>query len=158
MAAPAHRERNAVLAREGDGGDDVVGTGGARDELGRPDFIRSWPAMGKRRGLRTIEYRTVGVSPMSITKSLVAAFLTAASAGALSADAWERGFIRRGMAEGEVVFRIGRPDHEAFIQNIKGHPEEKTWTYFPHGRDPQTLTIITLRAGVVADIERKIAR
>ena len=105
-----------------------------------------------------IECRIVRVSPMSNTKLLVAAFLTAASVSVLSADAWERGFIRRGMAEGEVVFRIGRPDHEAFVQNTKGQPEEKTWTYFPHGRDPQTLTIITLRAGVVADIERKIAR
>jgi hypothetical protein len=62
------------------------------------------------------------------------------------------------MAEGEVVLKIGKPDHETFVRNVKGQAEEKTWTYFPHYRDPQTLTIITLRAGVVADIERKIAR
>lgn len=79
-------------------------------------------------------------------------------AAAQAADARDRGFIGRGMAEGEVLFRIGKPDHEAFIRNERGQPEEKTWTYFPHPRDPQTLTIITLRAGVVADVERKIAR
>ena len=95
---------------------------------------------------------------MPMTRMLVAAALLAASAGAIAADARERGFISVGMAEGEVLFRIGKPDHEAFIANIKGQPEEKTWTYFPDARDPQTLTIITLRAGVVANLERKIAR
>ncbi|HMM87032.1 hypothetical protein [Azohydromonas sp.] len=80
------------------------------------------------------------------------------AAGALAVDARERSFIRKGMPEGEVVFRIGKPDHEAFVSNVKGRPEVKTWTYFPHHRDAQTLTIITLRSGVVWDIERKIAR
>jgi len=84
--------------------------------------------------------------------------LAAAAGGALAVDARERGFIGLGMAEGEVLFRIGKPDHESFIANVKGHPEEKTWTYFPHSRDPQTLTIITLRSGVVANVERKISR
>ena len=95
---------------------------------------------------------------MSIAKMLVAALLFAASAGALAVDARERGFISLGMNEGEVLFRIGKPDHEALVANVKGQPEEKTWTYFPHARDPQTLTIITLRAGVVANVERKISR
>jgi hypothetical protein len=80
------------------------------------------------------------------------------SFAASAADARERGFIREGMAEGEVLFRIGKPDHEAFVRDVKGQPEEKTWTYFPDPRDPQTLTIITLRAGVVSSIERKISR
>ena len=95
---------------------------------------------------------------MSIARVLAASVLCAASACALAADARERGFIGLGMAEGEVLFRIGKPDHEALVVNIKGQPEEKTWTYFPDPRDPQTLTIITLRAGVVANLERKIAR
>lgn len=96
---------------------------------------------------------------MSIASRFLAALLLlAASAGALAADARERGFISLGMAEGEVLFRIGKPDHEAFVANVKGQAEEKTWTYFPHSRDPQTLTIITLRSGVVANVERKIAR
>jgi hypothetical protein len=84
--------------------------------------------------------------------------LALACSVAAAIDARERGFIRKGMHEGEVLFRIGKPDHEALVVNVKGQPEEKTWTYFPDPRDPQTLTVITLRAGVVAEIERKIAR
>lgn len=87
------------------------------------------------------------------------ALIAVATAGdALAADAAERGFIRSGMAEAEVLLRIGKPDHETFVRNIKGHPEEKTWAYFPHSRDAQTLTLITLRSGLVQRVERKIAR
>ena len=95
---------------------------------------------------------------MSMTKVLVSGLLCAAWVCAQAADARERGFISLGMGEGEVLFRIGKPDHEALVLSIKGQPEEKTWTYFPHARDAQTLTIITLRAGVVANVERKISR
>lgn len=95
---------------------------------------------------------------MSISRVLAPPLLAViACSAALAQDARERGFIRKGMPEGEVLFRIGKPDHEALIANTKGQPEEKTWTYFPHSRDLQTLTIITLRSGVVAEIERKIA-
>lgn len=95
---------------------------------------------------------------MQINRMFVAAVLCAASAAAVAVDARDRGFLSPGMAEGEVLFKIGKPDHEALVRNVKGQPEEKTWTYFPHTRDPQTLTIITFRAGVVTNIERKIAR
>ncbi len=95
---------------------------------------------------------------MKLARLIALPLLVTTCASALAADARERGFIRKGMAEGEVVFKIGKPDHEAFINNVKGQPEEKSWTYFPDSRDPQTLTIVTLRAGVVASIERKIAR
>lgn len=80
------------------------------------------------------------------------------AAHAQTIDARERGFLRKGMHEGEVVYKIGKPDHEVFISNVKGRPEEKTWTYFPEARDPQTMTIVTLKSGVVVEIERKIAR
>lgn len=79
-------------------------------------------------------------------------------AHAQSIDARERQFVRQGMHEGELVFKIGKPDHEAVIANTRGQPEEKTWTYFPHSQDPQAITIITLKSGVVARIERKVAR
>jgi hypothetical protein len=91
-------------------------------------------------------------------KLVLLAALAAISTCTIAEDARERGFIRKGMPEGEVLYRIGKPDHEALVRVVRGEPEEKTWTYFPHYRDPQTLTIITLRAGIVADIERKIAR
>lgn len=95
---------------------------------------------------------------MNIFRALALLFWAIVCTVAVAQDARERGFIRRGMPEGEVVFRIGKPDHEAFVANIKGQPEEKTWTYFPHAQDQETLTVITLRAGVVAEIERKITR
>lgn len=95
---------------------------------------------------------------MPFARTAVCVLTVIATQAALAVDARDRGFIHRGMPEGEVLFKIGKPNHEAFVQNMKGQPEEKTWTYFPHFRDPQTITIITLRSGVVANIERKIAR
>jgi hypothetical protein len=95
---------------------------------------------------------------MNPVQRLTAVLLAATCATALAADASERKFIRERMTEGEVLFKIGKPDHEAFVRNVKGEPEEKTWTYFPHPRDPQTLTIVTLHAGLVARIDRKISR
>ncbi len=95
---------------------------------------------------------------MKATKPFLLALLMGASSVAAAADAAERGFIRKGMKEGEVLLKIGKPDHEALIRAVKGEPEEKAWTYFPDSRDPQTLTILTLKAGVVVEIERKITR
>lgn len=95
---------------------------------------------------------------MRCIRSYAAIVLLMASASLLAADAGERKFIRKGMAEGEVLHKLGKPDHEAFIRVVKGQPEEKSWTYFPHPRDAQTLTIITFHAGTVSSIERKIAR
>jgi len=46
-------------------------------------------------------------------------------ATAFGSDANERKFIREGMGEGEVLFKIGKPDHEAFIRVVKGEPEER---------------------------------
>ncbi len=95
---------------------------------------------------------------MPLTKALLAVLIAVSPLAAMAADARERGFIRQGMPEGEVLFKLAKPDHEAFVQNTKGIPEEKTWTYFPDPRDPQTLSIFTFRAGVVSHIERKIVR
>lgn len=95
---------------------------------------------------------------MRIQHLTLALTLAAASASALAADATERRFIREGMTEGEVVHKIGMPDHQAFIVNIKGLPEEKAWTYFPASGDAQTLTTLTLRSGVVIGVARKVSR
>lgn len=83
-------------------------------------------------------------------------------------DARERGFIRMGMTEGEVLARVGKPDHEAWMGGrvrgrdgaaiVQGRDGDKTWTYLPHEQDPDTVTVITFRAGVVVDVERKISR
>jgi hypothetical protein len=95
---------------------------------------------------------------MDLIKSIASVVIACASIAALAADAEERRFIREGMGEGEVLFKIGTPDHEAFVSNARGEPEQKTWTYFPHARDPQTMTILTFHAGVVTRIDRKISR
>jgi hypothetical protein len=95
---------------------------------------------------------------MRLFNALVCSIAAVTAPLALALDARDRGFIRKGMTEGEVVLKIGKPDHEAFARNVRGEPEEKLWTYFPHYRDPQTITILTLRSGVVAEIERKISR
>lgn len=95
---------------------------------------------------------------MAPKKFFAAALLAATSSATWAVDARDRGFLSLGLAEGEVLFKIGKPDHEALVANSKGQPEQKTWTYFPHSRDPQTLTIVTLRAGVVTHVERKIQR
>jgi hypothetical protein len=98
---------------------------------------------------------------MNTLKLAAAALIATFSVSALAASAAERKFIRAGMGEGEVLFKIGKPDHEAMVREVRGEPEEKTWTYFPHSLDPQTLTVLTvltLRAGVVDRVDRKIAR
>lgn len=95
---------------------------------------------------------------MKWVRSGALALLAVISMPTWAVDADERRFIRKGMKEGEVVLRIGKPDHETFIRNIKGEPEEKAWTYFPDPRDPQTLTILTIKAGIVELVERKVSR
>jgi len=95
---------------------------------------------------------------VSTIKFMAALLFAVACTSAVAADAGERKFIRKGMGEGEVVLKLGKPDHEAINRGARGQPEVKTWTYFPHARDPQTLTILTFHAGVVTVIERKISR
>jgi len=97
---------------------------------------------------------------MNIFRALVLPLLLVACSVAVAQDARERGFLRRGMSEGEVMVRVGKPDHESMVANnaLRGLPEEKTWTYFPHPQDPDTLTVVTFRSGLVVEIERKISR
>jgi hypothetical protein len=69
-------------------------------------------------------------SSMTLPRLVLITSLAAGNVGAWAADPAERGFIRKGMKEGEVILKIGRPDHETLVRNIKGEAEEKTWTYF----------------------------
>ncbi len=95
---------------------------------------------------------------MKYLKIVVAMAIAWTSTITSAQDIADRAFIRKGMHEAEVLFKIGKPDHEASIRDAKCGPEEKTWAYFPRAGDAQTLTIITIRAGVVDVVERKIAR
>ena len=73
---------------------------------------------------------------------------------ARSGDAAERRFIHAGMSEAEVVMRIGRPDVESKGRGKSG----RRWAYLPAAGDPNTLTTLTIAAGAVVDVERKVAR
>ena len=95
---------------------------------------------------------------LSHARTVALALAGCASTLVLATDAAERKFIREGMGEGEVLVKIGKPDHEAFVRVVRGQPEEKTWTYFPDARDWQTLTIVSFHGGVVSRIDRKISR
>ncbi|MFO1272701.1 MAG: hypothetical protein U1F50_13685 [Rubrivivax sp.] len=61
------------------------------------------------------------------------------------------------MKEGEVVFRIGMPDHEAFHEGRAGRARRRPGRTF-RIQEPDTLTVVTLRAGVVTAVERKVVR
>jgi hypothetical protein len=59
--------------------------------------------------------------------------------------------LRRGMSEGEVLLRAGKPDEETFEggRNFV----VKSLYYYPTQADPY-ITVVTLRGGRVANIER----
>lgn len=59
--------------------------------------------------------------------------------------------LQRGMTEGELLIRAGKPDHES-IENFR-HDIVKTFYYFPTVADPFT-TVVTLRGGRIFNIDR----
>lgn len=92
-------------------------------------------------------------------RHLILAFVLAvASMAVAAADAVERKFISAGMEEGQVLLKIGKPDHESVTSGGGADVVEKKWTYFPALRDEQTMTVITIRNGKVNAVERKISR
>ena len=59
--------------------------------------------------------------------------------------------LRRGMSEGEVLLRGGKPDHES-IENGWNFVVKSLY-YYPTLADPY-ITVVTLRGGRVAELER----
>lgn len=59
--------------------------------------------------------------------------------------------LQRGMTEGELLLRAGRPDY-ASVESFR-HDIEKTFYYFPTVANPFT-TAVRLRGGRIHDIER----
>ena len=57
--------------------------------------------------------------------------------------------LQRGMTEGELLQRAGKPDHVG----LESFEIQKTYYYFPTPGNPYT-TAVTLRSGRIADIER----
>jgi hypothetical protein len=58
--------------------------------------------------------------------------------------------LQRGMTEGELLVRAGRPDHEA-VDNL--YDFDRTLYYFPTVANPFT-TVVKLRSGRIATLER----
>jgi hypothetical protein len=57
--------------------------------------------------------------------------------------------LERGMTEGELLQRAGKPDHVS----LDGFEIQKTFYYFPTSGNPYT-TAVTLRGGRISEIER----
>ncbi len=88
-----------------------------------------------------------------------------ASISAFANTPSERRFIDKGMTEGEVIMKIGKPDHKSTGSRYSGkkrgagnHSSQKQWTYMPTEGDSQTITTITIASGKVVDVDRKISR
>ena len=60
-------------------------------------------------------------------------------------------YLQRGMSEGEVLLRAGRPDHES-VENFRNYVVKSLY-YYPTIANP-FITIVTVRGGRVADIDR----
>ena len=58
--------------------------------------------------------------------------------------------LQRGMSEGELLVRAGRPDHET-VDNLVDY--DRTLYYFPTVANPFT-TVVRLRGGRIASLER----
>ncbi len=69
-------------------------------------------------------------------------------------DASERRHVHTGMTEGEVLARLGTPDVTSRGKNQK----QARWTWLPADGDPDTVTILVLVDGVVAEVERKTVK
>lgn len=75
----------------------------------------------------------------------------------------ERRFISRGMSQGEVLARIGRPDH---IVGPEGGIHRRRdavrgvlrWVYLPAPGEGDTMTTVAFEGSVVTHVERRIVR
>ena len=59
--------------------------------------------------------------------------------------------LKRGMSEGEVLLRAGKPDNES-VENFRNFVVKSLY-YYPTQSDPY-ITVVTLRGGRIAEIER----
>lgn len=83
-----------------------------------------------------------------------AAKVHTATAKARGGDPAERRFLRLGMTEAEVLYKIGRPDVK--LSGRRG--DGRQWSYLPTAGDANTLTTVTFAGGQVTHVERKVVR
>ena len=67
-------------------------------------------------------------------------------------DAGERRHISSGMAQGEVIARIGKPNV------VSGGRKSKSWVYLPAPGDESTMTTLSMSEGRVIAVQRKVIR
>ena len=60
-------------------------------------------------------------------------------------------YLQRGMSEGEVLLRAGKPDFES-VENFRNYVVRSLY-YYPTMANP-FITVVTVRGGRVANIER----
>jgi hypothetical protein len=76
-------------------------------------------------------------------------------------DPTERRFIAPGVTAAQVRAKIGEPDYKERAPGA-GHSKSKRnaggqhWVYLPTQGDPQTTTTLTLKDGVVTQVERRV--
>jgi len=78
----------------------------------------------------------------------------AATVRSRGGDPNERKFLRTGMTESEVVYKIGHPDMQLNARRKEG----RQWSYLPIAGDTNTLTTVTFVGGKVSHVERKVVR
>jgi hypothetical protein len=80
----------------------------------------------------------------------------------VAVNAGERRFITSGVTSGEVRQRIGAPDHVAYrtpaAAKRRSGDASQQWVYLPATDDPQTTTTLTIKGGVVTQVERRVTR
>ena len=90
--------------------------------------------------------------------TLILALLLSGTVSLVSAgqvDLLDFGRILVGMTEGEVLIRLGPPDHETFDGYTRGNALRKTYYYFSEPERYQNITtIINFIAGRVTKKER----
>jgi hypothetical protein len=69
-------------------------------------------------------------------------------------DPTERRHLRSGMTEGEVLARVGTPD----VTTGQRTGKQLRWTWLPTEGDAETVTTVTLAAGVVTNVERTLVK
>ena len=119
--------RPATLVNTTPSGSIDSGSGGARPEKAETEKRRAEPA------------------PAPVPPPVA----TATPVRGMEFDTYIR--LQRGMTEGELLLRAGRPDHES-VENFRSDIV-KSWYYFPTSADPFTTTV-TVRGGRIANIDR----
>lgn len=127
---PASRQAKPVNTKPGA----VIETGGQFNQKAEADKPRSGEDPQKPQV-------AAAPAPMPVSSSV--------SARGMDFDIYIR--LQRGMTEGELLLRAGRPDHES-LDNLR-HDIVKTYYYFPTTANPY-ITVVTLRGGRIFELDR----